>query len=217
MKRKILYAILLVVIWILVVVLVLLYRYNYLPHGKYSADKFGITVYQSKNDMDGDGIDDQTDILQGAKKYLDTEPKYKSKYYETGYPDDEYGVCTDVVAFALKDAGYDLQQLVNDDILAHPEAYDIDEPDMNIDFRRVKNLKVYFSHVAQSLTTDPSEIEAWQGGDIVIWEHHIGIVSDVRNRKGITFVLHNGNPIQASYEEDILETWGTIVGHYRMS
>ena len=43
-------------------------------------------------------------------------PKYKSKYYETGYPNDEYGVCTDVVAFGLKDAGYDLMELVNEDI-----------------------------------------------------------------------------------------------------
>ena len=41
------------------------------------------------------------------KKYIFTKPKYKSKYYNTGYPNDGYGVCSDVVVFALKDAGYD--------------------------------------------------------------------------------------------------------------
>ena len=51
----------------------------------------------------------------------------------------------------------------------------------------------------------------------MIFENHIGIVSDKRNKDGIPFVIHNANPIQADYEEDILETWGRIVGHYRVS
>ena len=33
----------------------------------------------------------QTDILNNANNYIKTNPKYKSKYYNTGYPDDEYG------------------------------------------------------------------------------------------------------------------------------
>ena len=69
-----------------------------------------------KNNKDKDGIDDQTDILNNARDYIKTKPKYKSKYYTTGYPNDEYGVCTDVVAFALKNAGYDLMNLVNEQI-----------------------------------------------------------------------------------------------------
>ena len=67
-------------------------------------------------------MDDQLDILNGALAYVSTHPKYKSRYYETGYPDDGYGVCTDVVAYALKNAGYDLQTLVDADIREHPEA-----------------------------------------------------------------------------------------------
>ena len=43
-------------------------------------------------DKDGDGIDDQADILQSALDYIAAKPKYKSKYYQTGYPDDGYGV-----------------------------------------------------------------------------------------------------------------------------
>jgi hypothetical protein len=178
---------------------------------------FNIPDFVSSVDMDQDGIDDQTDILDGARKYIATNPIYKSKYYSTGYPDDEYGVCTDVVANAMLNAGYDLRQLVNDDIIAHPDDYDIETPDINIDFRRVKNLKVYFKHTAISLTTDINRIEEWQGGDIVIFKTHIGIVSDKRNDKGIPYVIHHSGPIQVSYEEDILEKRNDIVGHYRVS
>jgi hypothetical protein len=178
---------------------------------------FNIANIVSSIDMDKDGIDDQTDILQGARKYIDTNPVYKSKYYNTGYSNDKYGVCTDVVANAMLNAGYDLRQLVNADIISYPDDYDIDEPDVNIDFRRVKNLKVYFKHTAISLTTDISKIEEWQGGDIVIFENHIGIVSDKRNDSGIPFIIHHNSPFQASYEEDILERRDDIVGHYRVS
>ncbi len=178
---------------------------------------FNIPDFVSSVDMDQDGIDDQTDILDGARKYIATNPIYKSKYYSTGYSDDEYGVCTDVVANAMLNAGYDLRQLVNDDIIAHPDDYDIETPDINIDFRRVKNLKVYFKHTAISLTTDINRIEEWQGGDIVIFKTHIGIVSDKRNDKGIPYVIHHSGPNQVSYEEDILEKRNDIVGHYRVS
>jgi hypothetical protein len=185
-------------------------------HAKVNSD-FQIADFISSTDADQDGIDDQTDILQGARKYIATNPVYKSKYYDTGYSNDQYGVCTDVVANALLNAGYDLRQLVNADIISNPDDYDVDEPDANIDFRRVKNLKVYFKHTAISLTTDIYQIEEWQGGDIVIFENHIGIVSDKRNDKGISFVIHHKSPFQASYEEDILEKRDDIVGHYRIS
>ncbi|MGN1266382.1 MAG: DUF1287 domain-containing protein [Dorea sp.] len=159
------------------------------------------------------------DILQSAKDYVNTKPKYKSKYYESGYPDDGYGVCTDVVAFAFLDTGYNLRDLVNKDIQMNPAEYGIDEPDSNIDFRRVQNLKVYFSHTAQELTTDIYQIEEWQGGDIVIFSKHIGVVSDKRNKDGIPYVIHHVSEIQKYYEEDILEKRadkGDISGHYRL-
>jgi hypothetical protein len=185
-------------------------------HAKDNSD-FNISNVVSSVDMDQDGIDDQTDILQGARNYISTNPIYKSKYYNTGYSNDQYGVCTDVVANAMLNAGYDLQQLVYQDMISYPDDYDTDEPDVNIDFRRVKNLKVYFKHTAISLTTDINKIEEWQGGDIVIFENHIGIVSDKRNDRGISFILHHSSRFQASYEEDILEKRDDIVGHYRVS
>ena len=195
----------------------LLYSYNFLPHKKYVNSDFNITQYKSSVDKDGDGIDDQSDILQGVKRYLDEKPKYKSKYYSGGYPNDGYGVCTDVVARGLLGAGYDLMELVDIDIINNSSSYNIQKRDKNIDFRRVRNLQVYFSNNAISLTTDISKIEEWQAGDIVVFNGHIGIISEHRNKGGITFVYHHANPAQVFYEEDILESRNDIIGHYRIS
>ncbi len=218
MKKKVAITILVCVSIIICSFIYILTRYQNtsserLPD-RYDED---IIQVQSKVDKDNDGIDDQTDILQGALEYIDSHPKYKSKYYQTGYPDDEYGVCTDVVAYALKNAGYDLRTLVDEDIENNPDDYNIDNPDKNIDFRRVRNLKIYFSHTAISLTTDIDEIEEWQGGDIVIFKNHIGIVSERRNENGVPYVIHHNSPWQKTYEQDILEKREDIEGHYRVT
>ncbi len=183
------------------------------PPDQYAGE---IPQVRSASDRDGDGVDDQTDILQGALQYVSGRPKYKSRYYETGYPDDGYGVCTDVVAQAMKGAGYDLMELVAADIAAHPEDYEVPEPDSRIDFRRVRNLQVYFARTAASLTTDPFAVEEWQGGDIVLFKSHMGIVSDRRNERGVPYVIHHNDPWQKAYEEDILEDRDDITGHYRV-
>lgn len=190
---------------------------SYAPISAKTNADFGIADAISSMDRDEDGIDDQTDIFQGVRAYIATQPKYQSRYYATGYPNDGYGVCTDVVAFGLLNAGYDLRQLVNADIRAHPQDYNVDTPDQNIDFRRVRNLKVYFARTAIPLTTDIYDIDQWQGGDIVIFESHIGVVSDHRNDRGVTYVIHHATPWQESYEQDILEHRDDIVGHYRIS
>ncbi len=185
-------------------------------HRTYSDSDFGIETFISAGDADGDTIDDQTDILSGVRGYLATKPQYKSAYYVGGWPDDEYGVCTDVVARGFLAAGYNLQELVDADIRANPAVYAIEKPDPNIDFRRVRNLQVFFSRTLQNLTCDPKDIAEWQGGDVVVWKNHIGIVSDRRNKKGIPYVLHHGSPVQPAYEQDILEEHGEILGHYRV-
>ena len=217
MKKKILIIVTNFFIILLIVVLYALYRFNYIPHKKYTNEDFNIKTYISKTDKDNDGIDDQTDILNNVRDYVKTNPKYKSKYYATGYPNDEYGVCTDVVAFGLKGAGYDLMNLVNEHIKSNRNLYDIDVIDKNIDFRRVQNLKVYLDNNAIVLTNDINKIKEWQGGDIVVFKNHIGIVSDKRNKKGISFIIHHANPYQRYYEEDILEYRNDIIGHYRIS
>ncbi len=203
---------------LLVIMVGVLNSLGFIPHRKYTNADFGIATYRSQHDQDRDGIDDQTDILQSVQAYLATNPKYGSKYYASGYPNDEYGVCTDVVAQGLRGAGYDLMQLVNQDILDHPEFYDVETPDAKIDFRRVKNLAVWFQRHTQALTTDVHDYQAWQGGDIVIFKDHIGVISDYRNRRGIPYLIHHYSPWQIDYEEDTLLNYQSeIIGHYRVS
>lgn len=181
----------------------------------YTAEDFGIKVIKSPKDQDNDGIDDYTDILQGAKIEAENKPTYKS-----AYPPNNEGVCTDVVWRSLKNAGYVLKDMVDEDIKNNVDKYPRVEgkPDSNIDFRRVPNLKVYFERNQIVLTTDVYKIEEWQPGDIVIFgTSHIGIISDKRNKKGIPYLLHNGGQIRR--EEDVLELYSkykTITGHYRM-
>lgn len=217
MKNKFLISLGIILVAFIITVIYILYIFNYLPHKKYSNEDFNIEMYISQVDKDNDGIDDQTDILNNVREYIETKPIYKSKYYASGYPDDEYGVCTDVVAFGLKGAGYDLMLLVNEDIKNNRDKYDIEIIDKNIDFRRVNNLKIYFDNNAISLTTDIYKIEEWQGGDVVIFDGHIGIVSDKRNKNGVSFLIHHANPYQRYYEEDVLENRNDIIGHYRIS
>ena len=148
------------------------------------------------------------------RRYIATKPKYKSKYYRAGYPDDEFGVCTDVIAFGMKGAGYDLRELVDADIKMNKRLYQVDVVDKNIDFRRVNNLRIFFERNAKSLTTDLTDVKEWQGGDIIVFKTHIGVVSDKRNLRGIPFIIHNGGIF---YEEDVLEYRTDIVRHFRMS
>ena len=130
MKKKII--IVLVIILIFLIITYVLNLFNYIPHKMYSNEDFNIKTYISKIDKDEDGIDDQTDILNNVREYISTKPKYKSKYYANGYPDDGYGVCTDVVAFGLNNAGYDLMQLVNEDIENNRDKYNIETVDKRI-------------------------------------------------------------------------------------
>ena len=215
MKKRAMIFLTICIIVVVSLVITLVYILNIIPHSQYENIDFNIETYKSEVDKDGDGVDDQTDMLTSVRKYIETKPVYKSKYYATGYPDDQYGVCTDVVGFGLLGAGYNLQELVNADIVEHQSQYNIEKIDKNIDFRRVRNLKIYFDNNAISLTTDIKDFKKWQGGDIIVFKNHIGIISDKRNKNGIPFIIHHASPVQRAYEEDILEVKTDIIGHYR--
>ena len=60
-------------------------------------------------------------------------------------------------------------------------------------------------------------VEMYPTCKAVVFEKHIGIVSDKRNKKGIPYVIHHANPYQLNYEEDFLEYRDDIVGHYRIT
>lgn len=192
-----------------------------LPHRTYTAEYFGITTITSSHDKDGDGVDDYTDILLGARADAENRPAYDPSYFAGGYPPDDRGVCTDVVWRAFRAAGYELKDLIDADIAANPSLYwrTGGTPDPNIDFRRVPNLMVYFDRYAESLTLDPAEIAAWQPGDIVTFgTAHVGVISDKRNADGIPYLIHNSGQLRR--EEDALlrcDARNPISGHYRFS
>ncbi|MCX8129492.1 MAG: DUF1287 domain-containing protein [Clostridia bacterium] len=175
------------------------------------------------SDKDRDGINDLEDIVKGARKEVQNKPKYKSVYYKGGYPPQHEGVCTDVIWRALENAGYDLKNLIDKDIRENTGDYPRvnGKPDPNIDFRRVKNLEVFFEKYASGLTVeirprDIDNLKQWQGGDIVVFRspEHIGIVSDKRRRDGVPYVLHNGGPY-ASESDILLSAEDKITGHFR--
>jgi len=181
----------------------------------HDAQDFNIDVAVSSVDYNANGIDDYADILLGAQIDAQNLPRYVDQYIAGGYPDDNEGVCTDVIWRAFKQAGYNLKAMVDLDIANHPHDYPhIEIADPNIDFRRVPNLHIFFSKYAQTLTLDKDEIDQWQPGDIVVFNNddHIGIVSDKRTPNGITYILHHGG--QPRREENYLEM-GTIIGHFR--
>jgi len=203
---------------LLVIVGWLLWQFNLWPfQGRvYSMEELGLERILSEKDFDGDGIDDYTDIMLGARKDAENHPRYDGSYVDGGFLPEDVGVCTDVIWRAFREAGYDLRAMVDEDIAERPEAYPgISEPDTNIDFRRVKNLQAYFEAHAEKLTIDVNDVEAWQPGDIVIFDHgnHIGIVSDKRNRNGRPYIIHNAG--QPEREEDYLRR-AQPEAHYRM-
>ena len=110
-----------------------------------------------KTDFDRDGISDQVDILQGAKAQLKNPAgnifkngNNETNYFNGGDPPAEIAICTDIIARAFREAGFDLSQLVNDDIAENFSSYPLKvnwgqtRPDKNIDYRRIQNLENFF-------------------------------------------------------------------------
>ncbi len=212
MKKKILFVL---VIVLFAMILSVLWYFNLLPKKTYTAEDFNIETVKSTIDYNGNGVDDYRDIMLGARLDAKNRPKYDGAYQAGGYPPDNIGVCTDVVWRAFKNAGYSLKDMVDRDVERRLDDYtNIEKPDKNIDFRRVKNLRVFFEEYAISLTLDIDKTADWQPGDIVIFgnDKHIGIVSDKRNRKGQPYIIHNGG--QPNREEDFL-CKSEVTGHYR--
>ena len=221
-KRGSIRSILLIILFIVIIIGAAVSLFSVIPQKVYDDEYFGIETVKSEVDYNGNGVDDFTDILLGAREDAENKPKYIDKYYEGGYPPENEGVCTDLVWRAFYNAGYDLKSMVDAHIRAnldlYPEVNGV--PDSNIDFRRVKNLKVFFEHNTTSYSLDPNDIEEWQPGDIVIFGEnytHIGIISDKRNSKGIPYLIHNGG--QKNREENMLVMYSykqPKTGHYRL-
>ncbi len=164
-------------------------------------------------------------ILLGARAEVENRTHYDASYRALTYPGGDVpkdrGACTDVVIRALRNAGYDLQVLIHEDMRDHfqvyPNNWGLQRPDPNIDHRRVGNQMVFFQRHGLVLSDEVTEnLDQWQWGDVVCWEIepgrlHTGIVSDRTNSDGIPLVIHNS---WLTREEDCLTRW-EIIGHYR--
>ncbi|MBN1299126.1 MAG: DUF1287 domain-containing protein, partial [Actinobacteria bacterium] len=206
-----------------------------LPRFRYiDMDNTGITT-----DMDSDGINDQKDILLGAKSQLlepalniFSEGSDEPNYYNGGDPPAGFALCTDIIARAYKAAGFNLMELVNRDISENYDQYPLQKiwaqryPDANIDYRRIQNLEVFFSRNAQELilTFKPEEsmnLKQWLPGDVVFFDmdkdgitDNMGIISDFTTRKGVPKMIYNYIDPGYTVENDILGL-SVIKGHYR--
>lgn len=211
---------------VLIIIGVLIYNY-YVYYDPFFFLKGSVKIenLNCSRDQDNDGINDLDDILEGARQEVINETKYQSTYCKGGYPPASEGVCTDVIWRGLKNAGYDLKAEMDKDIAANLKDYSagVIKPDPNIDFRRVKNQFVFFKKYATSLTTEvipynKANLAQWQRGDIIVLKksEHVGIISDVRRKDGVPYVVHNTPP--NARESDSLYRWhkqGRIIGHFR--
>lgn len=172
----------------------------------------------SSVDYDSDGVDDYTDLLLGARAEAERYPLYDTTYYEGGYPPEDIGVCTDLIWRAFRDAGYNLKEMMDRDIRLYTSEYLLgpdDYYDSNIDFRRVARMEIFFKRYCEPLTLDTSLIEQWQPGDLVLYDGHIGIASDIRRPDGLPYLIHSTDELLTdSMEEDALDS-REILAHYR--
>lgn len=174
-------------------------------------------------DSNRNGRPDALDLVAGARGEVRRGTLYDGQYVAGGFPPEGTGVCTDVIWRAFREADTDLKAMIDRDIRDYPKAYGSTglHPDPAIDFRRVRNLHIFFSRHAKTLTievlpADAKNLSQWQPGDIVIFggrrHDHVGIISPARRRDGVPLMIHNSGP-RAS-EGNALLSW-PIVGHYR--
>jgi uncharacterized protein YijF (DUF1287 family) len=153
--------------------------------------------------------------------------RYDPAYVRIPYPGGDVpadsGVCTDEVIRAYRAVGIDLQKEVHEDMEQNFSTYPrkwrwlSENPDTNIDHRRVPNLMVFFGRKGETLATGQRS-EDYAPGELVTWDlgggvPHIGIVVGRRSAmSGRYMVLHNVG--QGPKIEDVLFRW-KITGHYR--
>lgn len=153
----------------------------------YKASDFNIKTKYSKVDYNRNGIDDYSDFLLGAKKRIN-----KSEEYEN------------LIIKVFKYAGYNLEKMVDN------YFSDIDLEKNKND--RISLYKSFINDNAVKVEIDYKRIAEFQPGDFVFLQDGIGILSDKRNRDGLSFVItiENGKVVEKDNLKDL-----KISGHYR--
>jgi uncharacterized protein YijF (DUF1287 family) len=174
-------------------------------------------------------LEESAKMIAGGCLYTGKATKIIPLSFPMGDFDRKMGVCTDVVIRALRKVKIDLQALLYEDILLHPQKYPgISRPNPNIDHRRTRNLKRFFDRHAEVLTIEPPAKKPgqWQPGDIVLMDtgiengtiyDHIGIVSKRKTAAGVPLVINLWTIGWKLNEMELLNgSYPKIVGHYRL-
>jgi uncharacterized protein len=177
--------------------------------------------------------DVQKKIVLRLMALLEEDIQYGYKVYkETGYPNENIWISTDVIAMVLKDAGYDLMELINKDMVDHKEDYPLDiknrkDPIKYIDFRDVFFQEQFFKRNALELEKkfipdNKENMIQWQPGDIVYFQFDPenpyqdlgGFISSRNSAKGVPLVIMISKEFGKVVEVDKLQEY-IIVGHFR--
>jgi uncharacterized protein YijF (DUF1287 family) len=196
-------------------------------------DNIGIT-----GDADNDDINNQKDIMLGAKKQLEEPAKNifleegEINYYQGGDPPEHLAISTDIVARAFLEAGFNLREMVYEDIRDNFDQYPIREIwgqtvcDPDIDYRRIQNLEIFFKRNARACgilfnASDNDNLNSWLPGDVIFFDmdkdgfsDNVGIISDNTTRDGTPKVIYNYIDPGYTIEKNILKE-KIITGHYR--
>jgi len=176
----------------------------------------------------------QKKIVLRSLELLDENIKYGYITYPEGYPDDEnVYISTDVISVVLRDSGYNLMELIYEDMLEHKDDYPMDikerkDPIKYIDFRDVFFQEQFFKrHALGELPTEytPEDEDnniLWQPGDIVFFQFDEenpykdlgGLISPHKNNNGVPLVIMISKEFGRVKEADVLLEY-KIIGHYR--
>ncbi len=168
-------------------------------------------------DRDRDGIPDTVDVLVGAHRTVLNHARYEGGFERLAYPGGDVprdiGVCTDVVIRAMRNAGWDLQVLVDEDMKKKPGRYSHEKPNAHIMQRRVRILIRWFKGHFTDLGADlfAKGQKHWLPGDIVFMDtlpkagpDHIGILSENVGSNGYPLVVNNWTNGYSTSEMELL-------------
>jgi len=159
--------------------------------------------------------------LERTKHLVVYDGSYRSIDYPMGDVPERIGVCTDVLIRSYRQLGFDLQQLVHEDMRSnfelYPAIWGLTKPDTNIDHRRVPNLERFFERHGKTLDITDNSVD-YKPGDIVSWRlqgglPHIGIVTDQQSEDSDNYMIVHNIGLGPQLE-DVLFNY-KIVGHYR--
>ncbi len=151
---------------------------------------------------------------------------------ETGYPTNNVWISTDVISVTLNESGYDIMELINEDMTRHKEDYPMDIKGRTtavkyIDFRDVFFQEQFFKRNGLELPLEFDLVDEdnnilWQPGDIVYFQFDPenpykdlgGLISPHNNDDGIPLVIMISGEFGKVAEVDKLMEY-KIVGHFR--